>query len=63
MPPYSAGQLAQIHPPANSLAVHSSLKTLRSSGVIENSGLPQPSGRLSLSQPAISVLNSSASGG
>ena len=63
MPPYSVGQLAQIQPPAKSLAVHSSLKALRSSGVMENPGSPQPSGRFSLSQPAISVRNSSASGG
>ena len=50
MPPYSVGQLAQIHPPANSLAVHSSLKALRSSGVMEKPGVPQPSGRFSVSQ-------------
>ena len=63
LPPYSAGQLAQIQPPAKSLAVHSWLKALRSSGVMENPGSPQPSGRFSLSHRAISTRNSSASCG
>ena len=44
--------------------VHSSLKALRSSGVMEKSGIsPAARGRLSCSQAAISDRNSSASGG
>ena len=46
LPPYSAGQLAQIQPPAKSLAVHSSLKALRSPGVMEKPGLPPAVGQV-----------------
>ena len=63
LPPYSAGQLAQIHPPAKSFSVHSSLKAVRASGVMVKSGSPQPSGRFSFSQRAISTRKSSASVG
>ena len=63
MPPYSVGQLAQIHPPENSVAVHCSLKAARSAGVMENPGVPQPSGRFSVSQALMTPRNSSASGG
>ena len=52
LPPYSLGHEAQIHPPAKSLAVHSSLKAAFSSLDIENPGVPHPSGRLSTSHLA-----------
>ena len=48
LPPYSFGHEAQIQPPSKSFFVHSWLKALRSSRVIENPGVPHPSGRLSL---------------
>ena len=61
--PVLVGQLAQIHPPAKSLAVHSSLKVFALLGVMEKPGSPQPAGRFSCSQWAMTPRNSSASGG
>ncbi len=49
LPPYSLGQDAQIQPPAKSFSVHSARNALRSSLAIEKPGVPQPSGRLSVS--------------
>ena len=63
LPPYSFGHEAQIQPPSKSFFVHSRLKACRSSRVIENPGVPHPSGRLSCSHWRISVRNASASGG
>ena len=63
LPPYSAGQLAQIHPPAKSLAVHSSLKAVRSSRRHGEAGLTPALGQVLLQPSAISTRNSSASGG
>jgi hypothetical protein len=63
LPPYSAGQVAQIQPPSNSFFGHSSLNVRRSSSVISKSSSNHPSGRLSCSHALISARNSSASGG
>ena len=63
LPPYSFGQEAQIHPPANSFFVHSLLKARFSSRVMAKPGVPQPSGRLSSNQVRISALKASVSTG
>ena len=63
LPPYSLGHEAQIQPPSKSLAVHSSRNALRSSLVIENPGVPHPSGRLSVSHWRISARKGSVSTG
>ncbi len=63
LPPYSSGHEAQIHPPSKSFFVHSWLKALFSSLVIEKPGVPHPSGRLSDSQCRISERNGSVSAG
>ena len=63
LPPYSLGHEAQIHPPSNSLAVQSARNALRSSLAIENPGVPQPSGRLSVSHWRISARKGSVSAG
>ena len=62
-PPYSVGQEAQIQPPSASFGVHSLSNWERSSGVIENPGVPHPSGRFSSSQARTSSRKASASGG
>ncbi|MCZ7631201.1 MAG: hypothetical protein M5U19_20100 [Microthrixaceae bacterium] len=63
LPPYSSGQVAQIHPPSWSLVVHCSLNAAFCSGVISKPSSNQPSGRFSSSHARISPRNSSASGG
>jgi hypothetical protein len=63
LPPYSVGHEAQIQPPSKSSAVHSARNALRSSLDIEKPGVPQPSGRWSVSQVRISARNGSVSAG
>ena len=63
LPPYSSGQVAQIHPPSKSFSVQAALNALRSSAVISKPSSNHPSGRFSSSQERISVRKSSASGG
>ena len=63
LPPYSFGHEAQIHPPANRVSVQLALKAFRSSRVIENPGVPHPSGRWSASHARISLRKGSVSGG
>ena len=63
LPPYSFGHEAQIHPPAKSFFVHSRLNAFFSSRVMLNPGLPQPSGRLSVSHVRISARKGSVSTG
>src|ERR1035437_9882171 len=63
LPPYSAGQPAQIHPPEKSVSVQDWLNSLRASSVIAKSDENQPSGRFSSSQARTSPRNASASSG
>ncbi len=68
LPPYSLGQVAQIHPPPYSFFGHSALNAARSSS--DSSGVRpastasyQPAGRLSSSHPRTSLRNGSVSAG
>ena len=63
LPPYSAGQVAQIHPPSNRVVVHSFWNCTLASASMANPGSNQPSGRLSSSHFRISTRKASASGG
>ena len=63
LPPYSRGQVAQIHPPAKSLSVQSAWKASFASPSSSKPGSNHPSGRFSSSQARISARNASASGG
>ena len=63
LPPYSVGQLAQIHPPAKSFSFQLSLKARRSATLIVKSASNQPSGRFSSSQARTSLRNGSVSTG
>src|SRR3954462_14616341 len=66
LPPYSCGQVAQIHPPSKSRRGQLALNSARSVADISNgspraAGSAQPAGRLSRNQLRISRRNASAS--